>query len=523
MSHAPNSTDSPDDATGPLRDAASSQPKIQMVAGSTLLLDLSLLAGWIVATDWLIFRVGTFLTWAVFLLLAVAVLSCVSTLRRRQTRAGLPASDSTGGQPNSFNRRSSCVLLIGLLIVSLSLKLLWCGSWLQVACGLLALLTFSMVLAGNPPFLPELLGFSLSVIAGGAQRLARFRLGTLNAATGAVKPILGLSIVLPAIVLLAFSTLFVLANPNLATSLTGYLQTGWQAARDLLLSFSPFEFVFWIASGWLMLGLLYPARCRAMKETRLDPSLQLAQVPTTLYAAYRNSLLSLIVLFAIYLVFEFYTLWFRTFPDDFYYAGYAHRGAFWLTAALALATVVMSCLFRDSTVGDPRIRSLKRLAIVWAAANFMLAAAVYNRLSIYIDFNGMTHMRVVGLLGISCVVVGFALVVLKTIRDKSFVWLIHRQLWVPLLAVTSYAVLGPQEDYGHRLSLEHATPWLGLGTGFSQADNHGSPSWTNLQIAEALLAKQLRQRTDVWSTYAADPARRDAAISAFFQYAYQWY
>ena len=54
------------------------------------------------------------------------------------------------------------------------------------------------------------------------------------------------------------------------------------------------------------------------------------------YAAVRNTLACVIGLFAVYLAFEFATLWFREFPKGFYYSGYAHQGAAWLTAALAL-------------------------------------------------------------------------------------------------------------------------------------------------------------------------------------------
>ena len=60
---------------------------------------------------------------------------------------------------------------------------------------------------------------------------------------------------------------------------------------------------------------------------------------------------------------------------------------------------------------------------------------------IYIDFNGMTQMRVIGLFGITSVVAGFILVVVKLYRDYGFTWLLHRQLWVPLLAVVLYAIL----------------------------------------------------------------------------------
>ena len=48
------------------------------------------------------------------------------------------------------------------------------------------------------------------------------------------------------------------------------------------------------------------------------------------YPAFRNTLLTVIALFAAYLVFEFKTLWFRVFPEGFYYSGYAHQGAAWL-------------------------------------------------------------------------------------------------------------------------------------------------------------------------------------------------
>jgi hypothetical protein len=60
---------------------------------------------------------------------------------------------------------------------------------------------------------------------------------------------------------------------------------------------------------------------------------------------------------------------------------------------------------------------------------------------IYIDFNGMTRMRVVGLLGITSVVVGFALVMVKIQRQQSFAWLLRRQLWVVWLAEYLYLVM----------------------------------------------------------------------------------
>jgi hypothetical protein len=68
--------------------------------------------------------------------------------------------------------------------------------------------------------------------------------------------------------------------------------------------------------------------------------------------------------------------------------------------------------------------------------NLLLAVSVYHRLWIYIDFNGMTRMRMVGFFGISCVVAGLLLCAYKIHSRQSFRWLIESQAWA--LAVTLY-------------------------------------------------------------------------------------
>ena len=66
-------------------------------------------------------------------------------------------------------------------------------------------------------------------------------------------------------------------------------------------------------------------------------------------------------LFAVYLALQFQTLWFRVFPKGFYYSGYAHDGAAWLSAALALATAALSAIFRGAVLQDPRLPRLLAL------------------------------------------------------------------------------------------------------------------------------------------------------------------
>src|SRR5690606_4545025 len=152
-----------------------------------------------------------------------------------------------------------------------------------------------------------------------------------------------------------------------------------------------YEIICWIVVALCVGGLLRPmVTTWVLKPLSRSVDADVAEplFETPLYAAYRNTLIAVMALFSIYLVFEFATLWFRTFPKGFYYAGYAHEGAAWLTVALAATTFVLSAIFRESTMRDPRVESLKRLAWGWSALNLLLALAVYNRMWIYVDFNG---------------------------------------------------------------------------------------------------------------------------------------
>ncbi|HEV3022766.1 MAG TPA: DUF4153 domain-containing protein, partial [Pirellulales bacterium] len=284
--------------------------------------------------------------------------------------------------------------------------------------------------------------------------------------------------------------------------------------------------------------------------------------PSKLYAAFRNTLAAVIALFAVYLVFEFRTLWFREFPKGFYYSGYAHEGAAWLTFALALATLVLSLVFRGGVLTDPRLPRLRRLAWIWSAENFILAVAVYHRLAIYIGFNGMGPMRIVGWYGISTVVVGFALVLWKIGRGRGLGWLLRRQLWTLALAVYLFVLtpvdavvvecnvrrilagdsapsvqisVHPTSNDGALLLLplletDDATIREGVRAMLAQreddaeaaAERRESLGWTSYQISESVVLERLRAERHRWTDY-GDPQRRDAALKRFHEYAYQWY
>lgn len=453
----------------------------------------------------------------------------------------------------------------GIMLLLLAGRLLWCGSILAVAAGFSLVAAFAISLSGQRPFVVETIVFASQAIASGYRRFVHYGRST------AISPLMRLPLLnvgLPLLALVIFGTVFVLANPDLVASFSMALAEFSQQVRAWLLRLSAGEVVFcgvvaWVATGLLrQVSLRGEARDAPFVEPPVPKASPAVPVAASLYPAFRNTLATVIVLFAAYLVFEFRTLWFREFPKGFYYSGYAHEGAAWLTFALALATGVLSLVFRGAVLNDPRLPRLRRLGWLWSAENFVLAAAVYHRLAIYIGFNGMSPMRIVGMFGISAVVAGFLLVLWKIRRGRGFGWLVRRQLWA--LAITIYLfALTPVDALVTRynvrrilagdpaasvqisvhpissegvlfleplLECDNATIREGVRAMFAHRDDEAERSaaediqsgWTTYQLSDQVMLHRLRAGRARWSAF-RDVKAREAALRRFHDYAYQWY
>jgi Domain of unknown function (DUF4153) len=451
------------------------------------------------------------------------------------------------------------------MLLVVAARLIWCGSPLTVAVGFGAVLILSMSLAGERPHIPEALLFASQSVLTGCRGLAAYirRLQRVLPITGWI------AVALPCAALALFSLLFALANPNLFSWLRESLSHWIMRLPKWLVDFAPrpTEVVFCVASAWITAGLLRPFVTRYLPTSPSIPPQSIeTNVPPAeraqLFNAFQNTLIVVIVLFAVYLAFEFKTLWFRVFEPGFYYSGYAHEGAAWLTIALALATVILSAIFRGRTLHDPRLSRLRRFAWVWSLENVLLAIAVYHRLFIYIGFNGMTRMRTVGLFGISTVVAGFFMVLWKIARNRDFIWLMRRHLCTLAIATTLYSIT-PVDFLVMRYNVErimggdpapcvqisvHPISSEGyltlhplvncndamiregikalLAQRLKLAEEYSArrqrDGWTAYQVSDEVLLGQLRTSQSEWSEY-SDGRKRDAQLKEFHRYAYQWY
>ena len=453
------------------------------------------------------------------------------------------------------------VWLFGGMLLLLAAKLVWCGSSLLVAVGVGLIVAFAMAVAGQPPQVLEMIAFGALAIVGGAQGLSQY--GRSLTRESSLIRLPWIEVLLPVLAVLLFGGIFILANPDLVTSVSQTADTFFQNLSRWLSHFSMLEVVFWGAAAWIMIGLLRPALAGIGGESPVSTAASETPARSSpLFGAYRNTLVTVIVLFAAYLVFEYQTLWFRQFPKGFHYSGYAHQGAAWLTFALALATAVLSLVFRGSILRDPRLSLLRNLAWIWSAFNLLMAMAIYNRMFIYIDFNGLTRMRMVGLFGITTVVIGFLWVVWKIARHRDFVWLIRRHLWT--LAVAAYLfALTPVDTIVVRHNVQRilagdpapsvqisvhpissegvlllaplaqcrdATIREGVLAMLANREEDAEEmareksrlGWTTVQIADRLALKWLRSERRQWREY-HDLSARQEALLRFHNYAYQWY
>jgi uncharacterized protein DUF4153 len=450
--------------------------------------------------------------------------------------------------------------MLAPLLVLTSIRLVWCGSPAAVVAGFALLCGYGMGLSGLKPHVIQVGVFAAHLITAGhrglhlyAKSLARYSPKILRANW--------IAVILPAVTLVVFGTIFVMANPDLVKSFGTALNDFVEWLEQWLTHFQLAEILFCLGIAWIAIGLLRPdVKQVSMAGDAVYVSVESEKAP--LYEAFRNTLVMVIGLFAVYLVFEFQTLWFREFPKGFHYSGYAHEGAAWLTVALGLATLLLSMIFRGRVLDDPRLRRLRMLSWVWSIENFLLVVAVFNRLFIYIGFNGMTRMRVIGLLGVAAVVGGFLLVLQKITRNYDFVWLIRRQLWTVAFAGFLYAILPVDAfvcEYNVRKVMagelppivqitEHPTSAEGLlrlgplvhcqdpiirdgmramlaqklDEAEAAAVRRQELGWTARQLAEDRLLEELQLLSAIWQNDSSQRPR-EAVLADFKKYAYQWY
>ena len=477
--------------------------------------------------------------------------------------------------------RSWQTLLFGGLALLVSLKLIWCGNEIAFLLGLGIVFLFAALQAGVPLYWRQLRAYATNWFVAAPLNLRDYSqsLRQQKNMGWAFAPARIAAVFVPLALLGVFGVIFVCANPDLQEKIEVY----WNAFVNWIGNFSDWlpaagQMLLWVAVIWIMLGALRPRNLLTLdlfrgmwssdSENPFGTEKNQESIPSSgqekvlLYYAYFNSFVSLIVLFGVYLFFEFAKNWNRDFPAGFNYSQHMHQGAAYLTLALALSTIVLCTVFQGKTLLDPRIQTLRRLAMGWIILNFLLAVAVYNRLYIYIDLNGLSQRRIAGLLGTTAVVLGIIMVMRMVLLSKGLRWLVYRYTWSVLAIIfigyvfplawyvshhnVSRVMQGeippaiflfpPERDAAEHylaplplLDCEDETIREGARALFAQyyssMQSGGTDwgyRWTAFQWSQRILKNRLESRKEELEPYLNNIHRRNEAIQKFRQHTNRW-
>ena len=298
--------------------------------------------------------------------------------------------------------------------------------------GLLASLTLS--LRARRMFVPEALVSMLSAIerlpsrvragfTGIHKVLSRTRMGKVSL----------LPIVIPLALCVVFAGVFALANPVVAHG----FGVAWTTITNIVGFPSPVRIFVWVMAFVAACSLLRPA-VRLAKGTETAARESDASATSLLVA--RNALGALNVLFLLYNGLDAAYLWAGTPPAGMPTQQYAHQGAFWLTLALVMLTGVIGVMFKGPLAQDARAKTSRTLAYVWMGQGLVLALGTYRRIAIHIGHSGLSDLRIVGILGTTLVVVGVIAIAMKLHRQRTFTWLVRRQLDAFAVTLVLYSV-----------------------------------------------------------------------------------
>lgn len=332
-------------------------------------------------------------------------------------------------------------IVCGGLLILLAVRSIWQAGPFTWIAALILLFTFASSIKMFPLHIPELIhsycwtGLKFPLVMTGYGK-ALLQLSVWFPAWGARIFRLGLIWLIPAIIVLVFIGVFALANIVVESWVKDAWDWVWGQLAHILDYFPSIGHIFfWIFSFVFAVILLVPQK---LKLTILTPILgqdedmkQGAALPFAdlLATIAINTLIAVNLVFLLYNAVDFSYLWIKkALPQGLGYSEYARSGTLWLTLALALTSLVLGVVFIRDLNFHRRTPILKKLSWIWVFQNLIIAVGTFHRLLMYIDYNGLTRMRIVGAYGIILVVAGLLVVAFKMHRVRSFLWLTRRHL-----------------------------------------------------------------------------------------------
>lgn len=339
-------------------------------------------------------------------------------------------------------KNARAAIVPGLVVLAVALIGVWRIWWLLPFVGFFALLVMAVKLySPENRILEAVWGGGVSLFWGPVRLLGhvvavyvRLYGGDLDETKGRKGRIPLRAVLIPIATCIVFIMIFSASNPVISQVLNKAFDqiAAWCEVLTKHLSF--LRFISW--GFWLLLfaALMRPLKNSVMNKIMLK--LDGASRPTPSigdneanYITALVTLLSVNLLFMAYNAMDSVYLYFKaTLPKGVTWTDYTHAGCGWLTFGLVVSTAVIGYIFAGGLNFHKKSSRLKLLVDIWALQNLVLAIGSIRRLLMYIDYSGLTHLRITGIYGSILVAVGLIIMVVKVHRKHGFVWILHKDV-----------------------------------------------------------------------------------------------
>ena len=336
-----------------------------------------------------------------------------------------------------FKQINKKCITVSLMLIALSIMMIWHCWWLVVVAGWVSLFLFAIKIYRPKWKMPSALLASMLTLIQAPSRLMDHLLAKhfkkhSDTDQKESKSIRARVILVPLLVCLVFIVIFSAANPvvgNFLDSLLNNIGTWIEQLFKLITPFRIFILLLWLV---LFAALIKPVIENDIVDELSSLNDTLAQSDDEL-ASPDGGLVALVTLILVNILFLAYNgldsiyLYMKAeLPAGVTWTSYTHSGCGWLTLALLVSSIVIGCIFRSGLNFDRRVKHLKLWSYVWAVQNAILAVGTVRRIGMYIDFSGLTNLRITGIYGALLIMTSLAIMVYKVAAERSWIWLLRK-------------------------------------------------------------------------------------------------
>lgn len=252
-------------------------------------------------------------------------------------------------------------------------------------------------------------------------------------------------VMLPLIVGIIFLQLYRVGNPKFDQLTAGLFDGLWNALERFFAEFLTAHTFFFLFALIVCAGLLYryaPKFVLQLEQRWTDllvrrkvkrPHWLAPRALNPLERERRMGILLLLlvnVLLLVVNVIDISWVWIGfEVPEGFSLMQFVHEGTWTLIVSILLSILILLHLFRGNLNFYTRTRTLKHLALLWVAQNFVLGISVFLRNYHYISFHGLAYKRIGVIVFLALVLVGLITLYVKIRQRKSFFYLARVNAW----------------------------------------------------------------------------------------------